>query len=678
MELEKCRLRLVKNVIYFDKLKGFMEQGAIGNILGLLRAQSGVDLTHYKQAILRRRIKRRMTALHLESPEEYETYLRANPPEMQSLLNDVLVFVAGLFRLPGAFKWFKKGHGSEPANESALQNPETISQDESGTAKDHVRPFDRARSDANSPAQSERAQLEHADTIPALFKALVDSSDDAIIVKDLNGIIQTWNKGAERIFGYASDEIVGRPVTDLMPPELRKEEPGILARIRAGERVDHYETVRVRKDGRFVDISLTVSPIINAEGRIIGASKIARDITEKKRWETELRRARDEAEQANRTKDEFLAALSHELRTPLNPVLLLASESAGNWDLPPGIRANFDIIRRNVELESRLIDDLLDLTRVRTGKLKIEKNEVNIHDVVSDTIRIFQREMEQKEVTLKQSLEGADSVVCGDAVRLRQIFWNIIKNAIKFTPRHGSITVKSRVENGQYIVSISDTGIGMTANELVTAFQAFKQGAHSRDPRRFGGLGLGLAISQKFIELHSGAITASSPGPDRGSTFTIHLPLTGCNRIASVFNLPPLSPPPNGHSLGSERARHRHRARILLVEDHEPTRSTLAQILERRHHKVVIASSAREAMAIAEKAKFDLVISDIGLPDGNGYDLFKKIHDKLPVVKGIALSGYGMDEDLARSRDTGFQTHLTKPVKVEALEEALDETLAAA
>ncbi len=652
-----------------------MEQGAFGNILGLLRAQSGVDFTHYKQAILKRRIKRRMTALHLESPEEYESFLRANPPEMQSLLNDVLVFVAGLFRLPGAFKWFKKNHGSEPANESVYlgpKNPEPVSPSELGTAKHHSRPTNGVQ----SGAQAQSTQLEHIAAIPSLFKALVDSSDDAIIMKDLDGIIRTWNNGAQRIFGYTPQEIIGRPVTDLMPPELRKEEPGILARIRAGERVDHYETVRVCKDGRLVDISLTVSPIINVEGRIIGASKIARDITEKKRWEIELKRAHDEAERANHTKDEFLAVLSHELRTPLNPVLLLASESAGNRDLPPGVRNNFDIIRRNIELEARLIDDLLDLTRVRTGKLKIEKNDVDIRAVLSDTVGIFQREMEQKQITLNQSLDGFESVVCGDAVRLGQIFWNILKNAIKFTPRLGTITVKSGAENGQYVVTISDTGIGMTADELATAFEAFKQGSHSRDPRRFGGLGLGLAITRKFIELHSGSITASSPGPDRGCIFTVHFPLSSCSRNSGVVGLPPLSHPPNGHRSRTSRTRLRHRANILLVEDHEPTRSALAKILERRHHKVVIASSAREAIAIAETGNIDLVISDIGLPDGNGYDLFEKIHDKLPVVKGIALSGYGMEEDLARSRNTGFKTHLTKPVRIEALDEALEETLA--
>lgn len=662
-----------------------MEQGAIGNILGLLRAQSGVDFSHYKEAILKRRIKRRMTTLHLESPEAYETYLRAHPPEIQSLLNDILVTMAGFLRLPAAFKWFKKSHEPEfPASrsdDSKTTETEMIDRREWENARRHFRSDDPAPFSVICQPDTVNAELRNAGAFPGLFKALVDSSDDAIVMKDLNGIIRTWNKGAERIFGYRPEEIIGKCVTELMPPALRKEEPEILSRIRAGKRIDHYETVRVCKDGRLVDISLTVSPIIDAEGRIVGASKIARDITEKKRWEAEIKRAHDEAEQANHAKDEFLATLSHELRTPLNPVLLLASESAADPELPAGVRANFDTIRRNIELEARLIDDLLDLTRVRTGKLKIEKNDVNIHAILSEAIDIFHDEIERKKITLRQNMADAESIVFGDAVRLRQVFWNILKNAIKFTPRHGTITVESRAEHGQFVVTISDTGIGMTADELATAFEAFRQGGHSRESGRFGGLGLGLAITKRFIELHSGTITAFSPGPACGSTFAIKFPLSGCNRLATALNLPPLQArPANGRvsAPSHESGKTAHHANILLVEDHEPTRFTLARILERRHHKVVVASSAHEAMAIAEKDHFDLVISDIGLPDGNGYDLFKKIHDKSPIIKGIALSGYGMEHDLARSRNTGFQAHLIKPVRIQALEEALEETLAAA
>lgn len=657
-----------------------MEQGVFGNILGILGSQSGVDFSRYKHGLLRRRIQRRMTALQLESAEDYERYLRAHPSEIQSLLNDVLVTVAGFFRLPAAFRWLKKSHHS-PGDRAAKAIPDhghlEIGGDGTGNAHGGVEGGTERGANVDRQAGAKNSELDRVDDVSSLYKALVESSDDAIITKDLNGIILTWNQGAERIFGYTADEIIGKSVTVLMPEDCQKEEPLILARIRAGGRIDHYETVRVRKDGRLLDISISVSPIINAAGRVIGASKIARDITERKRWEAELRHAHDEAERANQAKDDFLAALSHELRTPLSPVLLLAGEAASDRDLPPGVRANFDVIRRNIELEARLVDDLLDLSRIRTGKLKIERADVSIHLALSDTLSILHKEIEQKGIALKEDLRDSESVISGDAVRLRQIFWNILTNAIKFTPPGGSITVQGHAESGHYIVQISDTGIGMTPAELTSAFEPFRQGGHSRDPQRFGGLGLGLAISKRFIELHSGSIEAASPGINCGSTFTVRFRLAGWNRLARVFNLPPIqTQPTDGLHFAPEFGKNKHHAAILLVEDHEATRSSLARILQKHHHKVVTASSAGEAIAVAEKEHFDVVISDIGLPDGNGYDLFRKIHDKSPVVKGIALSGYGMERDLDQSRNSGFHSHLIKPVKIQALERALEETLA--
>lgn len=654
--------------------RGVMEEGVFGNIFGILRAQSGVDFSLYKEAILRRRIKRRMAALNLESVTDYESYLQTHPSEVRLLLNDVLVVVAGLLRVPSAFKWFKKRHPNGEHTESTF--PEgLISQKQPKTPATGVAGIDNAALETGD-FEWERYYA----SVPgfSIFKALVDFSEDAIIVKDFNGIIRTWNKGAEKLYGYTAEETVGKPGAAMIPPDRRDEDRALLARIRAGQRIDHYETVRIHKDGRHVNISLTISPIINAQGQLIAASGIARDITEKKRWEEELRRAHLKEEKANRTKDEFLAVLSHELRTPLNPVLLLASESACDRNLPPSVRADFDVIRRNVELEARLIDDLLDLTRLSAGKLKIDKSDVNIRTVLTDTITMLQNEIEQKHINLKQSLSDLENVVSGDAVRLRQIFWNILKNAIKFTPSHGTITVESQVEHGHSVTKISDTGIGMRAEELASIFEDFKQGTHSHDEHSFGGLGLGLAISKRFIELHFGSVEAFSAGPGCGSTFIVRIPLAARNRLTGLFNLRPIEGQSrNGHDTRLEMSKPYHPARILLVEDHEPTRATLAEILKRRHHKVATASSAREAIAMAEKTQFDLVISDIGLPDGNGYELFEKIRAKSPVVKGIALSGYGMDHDLVTSRNFGFKTHLIKPVRIQALEEALEETLAA-
>ncbi|MGH7980760.1 MAG: PAS domain-containing hybrid sensor histidine kinase/response regulator, partial [Limisphaerales bacterium] len=500
-----------------------------------------------------------------------------------------------------------------------------------------------------------------ANAISGHFKAIVESSDEAIISKDLNGIIKTWNQGAERTFGYTAAEAIGKPVTILIPPDHIDEEPGILARLRVGQRIDHYETVRVRKDGQLIDISLTVSPIKDQTGRIAGASKIARDISARKRAERELEQARDEAERANRAKDDFLAALSHELRTPLNPVLLLASDAASNPDLPPGIRANFDTILKNVELEAKLIDDLLDLARVRSGKLRVEKNYVNLHSVLAAALSIVKIEMDHKKIVLKQKLPDTQIVVLGDTVRLQQIFWNVLKNAIKFTAIGGIITIETSSSADSCAVTISDTGIGMSPEELGRVFDAFKQGDHSMESHRFGGLGLGLTISKKLVELHSGSIEAASDGLGKGSRFTIALPLAEWNGREAGNTVPHRI---NHH--GNSGA-----LQILLVDDHEPTRSALAKLLANRLHKVMVAGSVGEAMAVCKNTHFDLLISDIGLPDGSGYDLFDRVRRQTPGAKGIALTGYGMERDMQRSKDKGFCAHLTKPVKVDALDAAL-------
>lgn len=243
---------------------------------------------------------------------------------------------------------------------------------------------------------SDITELNRAARASQQLAAIVESSADAIISKDINGLITSWNHGAEQLFGYRAEEVIGRPITILMPPDPLKEEPNILERIRRGERIEHYETIRQRKDGKTIEISLTVSPMKDADGSVIGASKIARDITEQKQAERELERAHNEAVAASRAKDDFLAALSHELRTPLNPVLLLASDAANNSELPAETRADFEVIRRNVELEARLIDDLLDLTRITRGKLSLEKRPLDVRAILRDTIAIVQAEAEIK------------------------------------------------------------------------------------------------------------------------------------------------------------------------------------------------------------------------------------------------------------------------------------------
>lgn len=343
----------------------------------------------------------------------------------------------------------------------------------------------------------------------------------------------------------------------------------------------------------------------------------------------------------------------------------MASDAVADPDLAPSVRANFDIILKNVELEAKLIDDLLDLVRIRTGKLKVEKCPVNLYSVLSAAIAIVQNEIAQKKIKLTQKSQDTQSVILGDTVRLQQVFWNILKNAIKFTPVEGEIIIETHSNRETCKVKISDSGIGMSQAELARAFDAFKQGDHSIETQKFGGLGLGLTISKNLVELHSGTIEASSRGSGKGSSFTITFPLGRDGHdikpdlSSDHKNLPPKAP-----SL-----------KVLLVEDHEATRSTLAKLLAKRLHKVTIAGSVGEAIELGKQFGFDLVISDIGLPDGTGYDVFKAILKQSPSAIGIALTGFGMDKDLVHSKDSGFSMHLTKPVRIDALDNALSSIL---
>jgi PAS domain S-box-containing protein len=503
--------------------------------------------------------------------------------------------------------------------------------------------------------------------------AIVESSEDAIISKDLNGIITTWNQGAERLFGYTEEEAVGHPVTMLMPPERWNEEPNILQRIRRGERIEHYESVRQHKDGSPLDMSLTVSPIRDADGKVVGASKIVRNISAQKRAKRDLEQAHRELLAASRAKDDFLAALSHELRTPLSPVLLLASEAAEDPQLPAEVRAQFTTIRNGVELEARLIDDLLDITRIVHGKLLLTLVTVDVHPLLQAALNTVRSELDQKQITLTLDLAAETSTVNGDAVRLQQVFWNVLKNAVKFTPEAGKITVATRATsaNGELVVTVTDTGIGLTSSEREQIFEAFTQGEYvgaSRSSHRFGGLGLGLAISRKLVESHSGTIQAASEGRDRGATFSITLPLL---REPARAKRSPASDTSLRRASG-------HGKSILLVEDHEPTRTALAHLLTRRHYEVKTAASLAEARVLAGKQKFTLLISDIGLPDGNGFDLMAELRNGNEDLFGIALTGYGMEEDMARSQKAGFVSHLVKPVRVQALEAALAAAISSA
>jgi PAS domain S-box-containing protein len=350
-----------------------------------------------------------------------------------------------------------------------------------------------------------------------LLAAIVESSEDAIASKDLNGIVQTWNGAAERMFGYTAAEIIGQSIKKIIPADRYAEEDAVLARIRAGLPVEHFETTRQRKDGTPIDISLSVSPIRTSAGIVVGASKIARDIT----IQRQLAR---EAEEANRIKDEFLATLSHELRTPLNAVLGYTRMLRHGRIAAERQERAIDVIERNATLLHQLVSDVLDVSGIVTGKMRLHATACDIADVVRAACESVRPTFEAKGVPLVVAVPPAPVMVNCDVDRMQQVLWNLLTNAVKFTPRGGEVSIGVEVRNRQAVVTVRDTGIGIKPEVLRHIFQRFWQG-DSVNSRQTGGLGLGLALARHFVELHGGTIAAASAGPDQGATFTVSLPL---------------------------------------------------------------------------------------------------------------------------------------------------------
>ncbi|MFD1556161.1 response regulator [Paraburkholderia silviterrae] len=368
--------------------------------------------------------------------------------------------------------------------------------------------------------------------------------------------------------------------------------------------------------------------------------------------------ARQAAEEANRAKDRFLAMLSHELRTPLTPVLAGTRLLEQIPDLPEAARAGVLMIRRNIELEARLIDDLLDLTRVANGKLSLTLDTVDVHEVIDAVLELFHSEMQIKQQDVHVERRAQQHYVRGDRARMQQMFWNLVRNAAKFTPDGGHIFVRTRDERMHVVIEVEDTGIGIAPEQIGKLFHAFEQGSHNMT-RQFGGLGLGLAVTKALTEAHGGTVSAKSPGPHCGATFTIVLPTAApCSGAAR----------PADHS-GPHRA---GALEILLIEDHEDTAEVMSQLIRALGHEVAVATSVTGALALTAAQRFDLVVSDIGLPDGSGIDFIRAFR-KESEAPAIALTGFGTDDDVRRSIDAGFTAHLTKPVNFEQLERLIEE-----
>jgi PAS domain S-box-containing protein len=505
----------------------------------------------------------------------------------------------------------------------------------------------------------------------AHLAAIVTSSDDAIISKTLDGIIQTWNAGAQRIFGYTAEEVIGKPVLILLPADRKEEEVGILARLRRGERIDHYESVRITKDGRLIDVSLTISPVKDESGRIIGASKIARDITESKLAGLERDRlleserfARGEAERQGRLKDEFVSTLSHELRTPLNAIMgyahLLRRDQTLSADAAEGVA----VIERNARVQAQIVEDILDVSRIVSGKMRLDVQPVDLHAVIEAAVETCIPAADAKGIRLARLLDPLAGPVSGDPARLQQCVWNLVSNSIKFSPRGGRVQVVLQRVDSHVEILISDTGQGIKPEFLPYVFDRFRQ-ADASTTRQASGLGLGLSIVKSLVELHGGTVQARSEGENRGATFIIRLPLS------LVQASPP--DPQRRHPRAPRESEISYQPlsleglTVLTVDDESDARDLVRRLLEECGAKVVTAGSVDEAMRVLDSGPVNLLISDIGMPRADGYELVRRVRQRGPERGGnlpaIALTAYARSEDRTRAMLAGFVGHVSKPVE---------------
>jgi PAS domain S-box-containing protein len=621
-----------------------------------------------------------------------------------------------------------------------------------------------------------------AEEVQARLAAIIDSSQDAIISKTLDSIIRTWNSGAERLFGYTAEEAVGRSILLIIPPERRDEEREILAKLARGERIEHYETVRMAKDGRLLDISLTVSPIRDAEGLVIGASKIARDITGRKQAEealqaserrfrtltshapvgifltdregnclfvnerwckmaglspeeargrgwasalhpddrervfhewssatqagrpfaseyrfrtpqgkvtwlqgnaielcdeagqvrefigtitdiTERREAVEALQEADRRKDDFIALLAHELRNPLAPLrngLQVMQLAPGDANL---VARSRDMMDRQLSHMVRLIDDLLDVSRISRNKMELRRSRVLLADVINSAVEAARPAIQAAGHELTVSLPREPVHLDADLTRLAQVFGNLLNNSAKYTDVGGHIWLTATREGGQVSVAVRDTGIGIPANALPTLFDMFSQVNWSMD-RSAGGLGIGLALVKGLVEMHGGTVEAASPGPGQGSTFTVRLPV--------VKDRAELSPGTQAEQCPGSTGPKR---RILVVDDNQDSAASMAMMLELLGDEVRTAHDGLEAVEVAEQFRPQVVLMDIGMPRLDGYKATRRIreHPWGRDMAVIALTGWGQEADRARSKEAGCDGHLVKPVNLSDLEKLLVE-----
>jgi PAS domain S-box-containing protein len=519
-------------------------------------------------------------------------------------------------------------------------------------------------------------ERKRADVLQGRLAAIVESSDDAIVAKTLDGIITSWNRGAEEVFGFTAAEAVGRSITMLIPEDRLAEEDHVLARLRRGEKIDHFETVRQRKDGRLIDVSLTVSPIRDATGKVIGASKVARDITDHKQADAERQKwlereqvARRRAERAVQMRDEFLATVSHELRSPLNAIVGWAHLlRAGGMD-PDHVQRAVETITRNAMMQDQLISDILDVQRLTSGKVRLDIREVDLALVVEAALDTVRPAAQAKGITLAPLLTSASHSVMGDPDRMQQVIWNLLSNAVKFTPEGGNVRVSLADDDTHVEITVEDSGPGVRPDFLPYVFERFRQDFAST--RKQGGLGLGLAIVRHLVELHGGAVAARNGDQGTGAVFTVRLPRTSAAHVDAVLR-PEASEDGDDAFEGAPSLRD---VRVLIVDDEPDAREVVAAVLSRCGADVTVAGSAEEALGLLGRVRPHVLVSDISMPDQDGYALLRSIR-ALPASEGgltpaVALTATVTTEDRLRALRAGYQFHMPKPVQPAQLAEAI-------
>ncbi|MCG5060605.1 MAG: response regulator [Limnoraphis sp. WC205] len=521
-----------------------------------------------------------------------------------------------------------------------------------------------------SQERQERLRVEEAlRQTDDLLRAIVDASPVGIITLNPQKKVIAWNIASERIYGWQSQEVINQALP-VIPPEEQKQFERLFQQALQNHTLTNYEFQHLGKNKDLIEISVSLAPLHNAQGNVCGVVMTAIDITTRKRIEAErfnlLKReqtARAEAEAANRVKDEFLAVLSHELRTPLNSILgWITLIQRGKLNKVTFDQA-LEVIERNASLQTQLIEDLLDISRISRGKLSLSIDSVNLIELMQTTAETLRPASDAKSITMELFLDSSIGIIMGDANRLQQIFWNLFSNAIKFTPPNGAVTVRLKKTEDSYAqIQVTDSGIGIEPNFLPYVFEYFRQ-ADASTTRSQGGLGLGLAISRHLVELHGGTIDVESQGKGKGTTFTVMLPI----QVMKCDVDQPDKLIDNGLSLQD--------VKIMVVEDQADARELIRLILEQQGAQVIEASSSKQALEIIKESIPDVLISDIGMPDEDGYSFLKKVRslpqDKGGNVPALALTAYTKEEDRELAIAAGFQMHLGKPLDITELVQAV-------